>query len=59
MMKGLYREIHDDPSLNTAAVTDGHNRNVLPEAYYRERGYQPEFEKLPTREAFEKAAAHS
>lgn len=55
MPKGLYR-LQGTPPWVGVEYEEGH-RSVMPEPYYRERGYRPEFEDLPWLESGAPAAS--
>jgi hypothetical protein len=49
MPKGIYR-VEGTPPWVGVEYEEGH-RSVMPEPYYRERGYRPKFEDLPWQES--------
>jgi hypothetical protein len=52
---GLYRHTIEDGSISWAQVTDGTRRFNVPEEMYRAQGYEPAYEQLPDKAAFETA----
>ncbi|MDO1559835.1 hypothetical protein Q0812_10395 [Brevundimonas sp. 2R-24] len=49
MARGIYRHLPTEGGPATVTVAYDKAEMVLPEATYRERGYEPPFEELPIR----------
>ncbi|MGJ4993178.1 hypothetical protein ACQR0Z_02090 [Bradyrhizobium sp. HKCCYLS3077] len=48
VFRGLHRHKAVQGSAETVTITDGKTYQRISEQNYRERGYQPDFERLPT-----------
>ena len=54
---GLYRVTLEEGEMAWAQVTDGSRRFNVPEEMYRSQAYEPAFDALPTKTAFEEAVS--